>query len=805
MQKTNNTSVRQLSRISRSEQSMFGGKAASLGEMTSQLEQLDINVPTGFAVSVDGFDRFIDGAGLRDATAELVRADEQDMEDLLGKAADLRDRIVRAEMPDTLCQEIADGYARLARESGVDQPLVAVRSSATAEDQADASFAGQYDSYLFLRGIDEVLDAARRCYASLFNDRAVNYRVENGYQQDDVKLAIVVQRMVRSDIGSSGVAFSLDTESGYPDAVLITGAFGAGEAIVQGKVDPDEFLVHKAMLEDRRPIIRRDLGRKQIKAVFGTERNGEVDFVETDERERSSFCLDDDSVLELARWVSRIESHFGHPVDVEWAVDGETGVLSIVQARPETVQSRLTRSGCLRRYQMISHGREIVTGTAIGNGIAVGQARKLDGPGDADEFEDGDILIAEITDPDWLPVMRRAGGIVTNRGGRTSHAAIVSRELGISAVTGTANGTDLINDGDTVSVSCNNGNCGAVYEGTAEFHTEDIVLSSIPESTVKVMLNLANPDAALNWWSLPSDGIGLARMEFIVSNHIKVHPLALMYFDALADEDVKAEVAALTPGYEDKSAYFVDRLAEGLGAIAAAVWPKPVTARTSDFKTNEYALLLGGGQFEPEEENPMIGWRGASRYIDDRYRDGFRLECDALRKARDELGFTNIKAMIPFCRTLNEAEAVLEIMAEQGLKQGVDGFEVLMMCEVPSNVILIDEFARLFDGFSIGSNDLTQLVLGIDRDNERLQGTFDEMDPAVQWAVRHVIERAHRAGKAVGLCGEGAGDHPRFADFLVGEGIDSISVTPQAFPDTKRNVSDAENVTRFYPAARDAS
>lgn len=804
MSKSKSMTICPLSQISRSDQAMFGGKAASLGEMISQLDKLGINVPAGFSVSVDGFDRFIDGAGLRQDVKDLGDIDDHDMDKLLGRASDLRERIRHSEIPESLRHEITEGYARLATESGLDQPLVAVRSSATAEDQADASFAGQYDSYLFLRGIDSVLEAVRKCYASLFNDRAVTYRLESGYRDVEAKLAIVVQRMARSDIGSSGVAFSLDTETGYPDAVLITGAFGAGEAVVQGKVDPDEFLVHKEMLNNHRPIIRRDRGSKQIKAIFGSETSGEVEFVKTEEHEQSSFCIGDEHVLELARWVGKIESHFGHAVDVEWALDGETGELSIVQARPETVQARLSRSGCLRRYQMISHGREIVSGTAIGNGIAVGRARKLKGPGDDAGFEDGDILVAEITDPDWLPVMRRAGGIVTNRGGRTSHAAIVSRELGISAVTGTVNGTELIEDGDTITVNCNNGNRGAVYEGAADYHTEDIVLSSIPASDTKVMLNLADPGAALNWWSLPCDGVGLARMEFIVSNHIKVHPLALLHFDELEDQDAKAEIDDLTAGYEDKTAYFVDRLAEGLGTIAAAVWPRPITVRTSDFKSNEYALLLGGNQFEPDEENPMIGWRGASRYIDDRYRDGFKLECDALQKARDVLGFTNIKAMIPFCRTVDEAEAVLDIMAERGLKQGQNGFEVLMMCEVPSNVILIDEFARLFDGFSIGSNDLTQLLLGIDRDNERLQETFDEMDPAVQWAIRHVIARAHRAGKTIGLCGEGAGDRPQFAHFLVSAGIDSISVTPRAFPDAKRNVNAAEKVAQFSAVARDA-
>ncbi|PIW26835.1 MAG: phosphoenolpyruvate synthase [Rhodospirillales bacterium CG15_BIG_FIL_POST_REV_8_21_14_020_66_15] len=780
----------------------FGGKAASLGDLIRALKDKNIKVPDGFVINTDGYERFMTAGGL--ASGAGTGAWDADVT-AEGLSERRRDEILSAEFPDDLKTEIARAYEDLADACGTPAPLVAVRSSATAEDLPDASFAGQYDSFLFVTGLDAVLDACRKCYASALNERAIAYRLENGYGEWDIRVAVIVQEMVRADMGAAGVAFSIDTESGFPHAVLVSGAWGTGESVVQGMVEPDEFLVHKNRFPATCRILRRHRGAKHVKTTYDPGKRGRKHVcVPTSEAEQAGYCLTDDQAELLADWVARIEDLFGTAVDVEWALDGKTEELYVVQARPETAHRRSAGSGRLRTFQVGEHGPLLAKGVGVGSGFATGRARRLYSPGDDGDFRDGDILVTANTDPNWLPIMRKAGAIITDHGGRTSHAAIVSRELGLPAVTGTGDGTSCVADGTIVTVVSGADRNGFVYEGAADILSREIDVSAIEETRTKVMLNLANPETAFEWWRLPADGVGLARMEFIISNHIRVHPLALAHFDQLEDADAARQIAELTSGYADKAEFFIDRLAEGLAAIAAVAWPHPAIVRTSDFKTNEYAGLLGGRMFEPAEENPMIGWRGASRYIDPAYAEGFRLECAALRKARSEYGFDNIKVMLPFCRTVREAEMTLDRMALQGLKRGAEKLDILMMCEVPSNVFRIDEFAALFDGFSIGSNDLTQLVLGVDRDSERLQNTFNEMDPAVQWAIRHVIERAHLAGRKVGICGEGAGDDGVFASFLIDAEIDSISAAPHAFPEVKRRVLEAERIRPRFGEFRKA-
>ncbi len=670
---------------------------------------------------------------------------------------------------------------------------MAVRSSATAEDLPDASFAGQQETFLNIRGEAALLDACRRCYASLFTDRAISYRQTKGFDALKVALSIGVQQMVRSDLAGAGVMFSIDTETGFDKIVLINAAWGLGENVVQGAVDPDEYEVFKPLLADHKvvPVIEKKRGEKARKMIYSDEPGRPTKNVPCSKAEQAAFVLSDEEILTLSRWAVIIERHYGRPMDMEWAKDGTSAALFIVQARPETVQSR-REAGALKTYSLKSKGRKLLSGLSVGDAIVAGKVCVIDSARDIDRFVDGAILVTRTTDPDWVPIMKRAAAIITDHGGRTSHAAIVSRELGLSAVVGTGNATELLHDEQIVTVSCAEGDEGFVYEGAAEFEAKELDLAGIPPTRTKVMLNLANPAAAFRWWRIPADGVGLARMEFVVSNHIKIHPMALVRFDALKDEEAKATIAEMTRGYDDKTEYFVDRLARGLAQIAAARHPDPVIVRMSDFKTNEYANLIGGAEFEPKEDNPMLGFRGASRYYSPRYRDGFALECRALRRLRLEMGFHNVVVMIPFCRSVKEADRVLAVMAENGLKRGERGLEVYVMCEIPSNVILAKEFARRFDGFSIGSNDLTQLTLGVDRDCEELAELFDEQDEAVKWMIRSVIEEAHKAEAKVGLCGQAPSDHPEFAEFLVECGIDSMSVSPDSFIAVKEAVARAE-------------
>jgi pyruvate,water dikinase len=608
-----------------------------------------------------------------------------------------------------------------------------------------------------------------------------------------VALSVGVQRMVRSDIGGAGVMFSIDTETGFPDAVLINANWGLGETVVQGSVDPDEYMVFKPLLHDQqlRPIIEKSIGGKEKKIVYGPDSDEPTRTVDTDAQERGRAVLDDDDILQLARWAVAIEDHYGRPMDIEWARDGETGELFIVQARPETVQSA-REAGALKRYRLKDRGEERVRGLSIGDAIAAGKVCRLSSAAEIERFEDDGVLVTGMTDPDWVPIMKRASAIVTDHGGRTSHAAIVSRELGLPAVVGTGNATGVLEDGEEVTVSCAEGDQGFVYAGRAEFEVEDIDLEQIPDTRTEVMLNLANPAAAQRWWRLPSDGVGLARMEFIVNNLIKIHPLALLEPDRVEDAEARERIAVLTAGFEDKSRYFVEHLARGIARIAAPHYPKPVIVRMSDFKTNEYAELIGGAAFEPAEANPMLGWRGASRYYSDEYRPAFELECAALREARETLGFDNVVAMIPFCRTPEEADRVLDVMAESGLRRGEHGLEVYVMAEIPANVVLAKDFAERFDGFSIGSNDLTQLVLGVDRDSDRLAPLFDDRHEAVRRTIESLIEQAHASNRKVGLCGQAPSDHPEFAEFLVRAGIDSMSVSPDSFVAVKEQVARAE-------------
>ncbi|KVW72302.1 phosphoenolpyruvate synthase [Burkholderia ubonensis] len=774
-----------------------GGKNASLGEMTSHLSAQGVNVPPGFATTADAYWRFIDANGLRQSIGNVLDELDAHKIPLAEAGASIRRAILRGEWPADIANAIRDAYRALCRRAGQDDVDVAVRSSATAEDLADASFAGQQETYLNVRGERALLDACRRCYASLFTDRAISYRDEKGFDHLRVALSIGVQRMVRSDLGGAGVMFSLDTETGFDKVVLISAAWGLGENVVQGAVDPDEYEVFKPLLADPSlsPIIGKTLGEKARKLIYAHDGGAPTRNVPTSKAERAAFVLSDPEILMLARWACLIEAHYGQPMDIEWARDGASGELFVVQARPETVQSRREASA-VKTWRLGRTGARILSGVSVGEAIAAGSVCVIDSPRDSARFVDGAILVTQTTDPDWVPIMRRAAAIVTDHGGRTSHAAIVSRELGLPAIVGTGDATRMLHDQQEVTVSCAEGGEGFVYDGIAQYEVDKIDFGSIPATRTKVMLNLANPAAAFRWWRIPADGIGLARMEFVISNHIRVHPMALAHFDALKDDDARQAISALTAGYGDPTTYFVDRLARGLARIAAVCHPAPVIVRMSDFKTNEYAHLIGGAQFEPREENPMLGFRGASRYYSPRYRDGFALECRAIARLRNEMGFTNVIVMIPFCRSTAEADRVLAVLAENGLRRGDAGLQVYVMCEIPSNVILANAFAQRFDGFSIGSNDLTQLTLGVDRDSAELASLFDEQDEAVKWMIASVIKAAHDAGAKVGLCGQAPSDHPEFAAFLVGCGIDSISVSPDSFIAVKRHVAVAEQAGR---------
>jgi pyruvate,water dikinase len=781
-----------LEESSRKDVARVGGKNSSLGEMLNTLGSKGIRVPAGFATTSDAYWRFIEYNKLEPAIREAVAHFVDGSIPLAETGRTVRELILKAKWPDDVAEAIKFHYKELSKRTSHENVDVAVRSSATAEDLPDASFAGQQETYLNVSGDAELLAACKRCYASLFTDRAISYRQVKGFDHMQVALSIGVQQMIRSDKGGSGVMFSIDTETGFDKVVVINGAWGLGENVVQGAVDPDEYVVFKPLLANEKlsPIVEKRIGAKSIKMIYseGAEKTKNVP---TSKKERASFVLSDEEILTLGRWAVTIEEHYGCPMDMEWAKDGADGDLFIVQARPETVQAQRDQSS-FKSYEITSKGKLLTTGLSIGGSLVTGRLCLIESPADIDKFVDGSILVTGITDPDWVPIMKRAAGIITDHGGRTSHAAIVSRELGVPAVVGTGDATHVLHSEQEVTLSCAEGDEGFIYEGLAEFTEKTESLSDIPQTQTKVMLNLANPGSAFRWWQIPSDGVGLARMEFVINNQIQVHPMALMHFDEVTDEDARSKIEQLTKDYDDKTEYFVDKLARGLARIAATVYPKPVIVRMSDFKTNEYAGLLGGSGFEPEEENPMIGFRGASRYYSDAYRPGFALECQAIGRLRNDMGFDNVIMMIPFCRSVKEADKVLEVMAENGLKRGQDGLQVYVMCEIPANVVLADEFATRFDGFSIGSNDLTQLTLGVDRDSDMLSGLFDEQDEAVEWMISNVLREAHKAGAKVGLCGQAPSDHPEFAQFLVDQGIDSISVTPDSFIAVKRQVAIAE-------------
>jgi len=769
-----------------------GGKNASLGEMIATLSSSGIKVPTGFATTAEAYWRFIDANDLRAPIGALLAEWEAGKATLAKTGTAIRKIILQGQWPAEIEEEIIAAYRSLSRKLDLDAASVAVRSSATAEDLPTASFAGQQESFLNIVGEQALMNACRQCYASLFTARAISYRKENHFDHTKVALSVGIQHMVRSDLGASGVMFSIETETGFDRVVLINAAWGLGEYVVKGVVDPDEYRVFKPLLADPAllPIIQKRCGAKTRKLIYGDFLVPTRDAA-TSKEEQARLVLSDDEILKLARWAVTIERHYGCPMDIEWAKDGRDNQIYIVQARPETVQARAA-SSLLPSYHIGGKGRLLAKGLAIGNAVAAGPVCLIERADDVGKFIDGSILVTTTTDPDWVPVMKRAAAIVTDHGGRTSHAAIVSRELGVPAIVGAKNATKLLRTGDVVTVSCAEGDDGFIYEGRAEFKAETISLADIPETQTKVMLNLADPQSASRWWRLPADGIGLARMEFVITNAIQIHPMALVHFDHLHDQSARQRIAELTANYMDRTDYFVDQLSLGLGRLAAVAYPQPIIVRMSDFKSNEYAGLCGGSEFEPQEENPMIGFRGASRYYSPKYRDGFALECRAIKRLRETMGFRNVVVMIPFCRSLKEAEKVLGVMAENGLERGVHELQVYVMCEIPSNVILATEFARFFDGFSIGSNDLTQLTLGVDRDSEDIASSFDEQDDAVKWMISKVITDAKRAGAKIGLCGQAPSDHPEFAAFLVGCGIDSVSVTPDSFVAVKRAVATAE-------------
>jgi len=767
---------------------LVGGKNASLGEMYRRLHGRDIRVPNGFAVTADGYRHFLRASGI-DSTLATIFADldVDDRENLAERAARARSLLLTAELPQDLADEVVAAYQELRREYGNDVAL-AVRSSATAEDLPDASFAGQHESYLHVQGEEALLDAVHRCFASIFTDRAVDYRARHGYDQLSVALSVGVMKMVRSDLTCSGVSFTLDTESGFRDVVFVTGSYGLGENVVQGLVEPDEFYVHKpTYAAGHRAVLSRRLGSKAVRMVLGETEP--VRNEPTPPADRGRFCLTDEDVLELAGAAMTIERHYGKPMDIEWAKDGTDGLLYVVQARPETMAAR-RRPAVMTRFVVEAHGDLLATGRAVGAKVGAGRARIVPSIGEDVGFAQGDVLVATSTSPDWEPLMKIASAVVTEHGGRTCHAAIVARELGIPAVVGTGNATATITDGEEVTVSCAEGDDGHVYRGLADFHANEVATELTARPRTHVMLNLGNPGIAFETSFLPNDGVGLARMEFILAEHVRVHPLAALHPERITDAGQRAEVERLVG--DDGAAYVIERLAEGIGTIAAAFYPKPVVVRLSDFKTNEYAALLGGAAFEPAEANPMLGFRGAARYAHPAYTDGFALECAALRRVREEMGLDNVVVMVPFVRRLDEADRVLARMAELGLRRGEHRLKVYAMCEIPSNVILVDEFAKRFDGFSIGSNDLTQLTLGVDRDSELVAFDYDERDPAVERMIALAVQGCRRHGMHSGICGQAPSDHPEVVRSLVRLGIDAISVTPDSVLAVTQTVLAAE-------------
>ena len=779
---------------------IVGGKNASLGEMYGELTSQGVKIPNGFAVTAEAYWHVLESAGILDELKDaMLDLDKTNMADLMKRGKKARDLILNAGIPDDVWAEIRNAYDRLCDEYGPDTD-VAVRSSATAEDLPTASFAGQQETYLNISGYPSLREACSKCFASLFTNRAISYRIDNNFDHFQVALSLGIMKMVRSDLATSGVMFTIDTETGFSDVVFITASYGLGENIVQGSVSPDEYYVFKPTYRKGfKSIIRKNLGAKSIKMVYGIgdskvlTRN-----VTVPEVDRRRFCITDDEILTLADYALKIEDHYSgksvesRPMDIEWAKDGINGELFIVQARPETVESQKSLD-ILETYYLDKKGEILAIGKGVGEKIASGKARIIHDTDHLSSFKPGEILVSDSTNPDWEPVMKTASAIISNRGGRTCHAAIVSRELGIPAVVGAGDATEKIRTGQEVTISCAEGDQGIVYEGILPFHVEKLSLKDLRRPKTEIMMNLGNPEQAFSFSKIPNDGVGLARMEFIINSYIQVHPMALVYPEKIIDEVEQSQLDELTFGYQDKKEYFVEKLAHGVGTIAAAFYPKPVIVRMSDFKTNEYAHLIGGRYFEPVEENPMLGFRGASRYYNERYREGFALECRAMKRVREEMGLSNLIIMIPFCRRLEESERVLDEMAKNGLKRGENGLQVYTMCEIPNNVILIDEFSKLFDGFSIGSNDLTQLVLGVDRDSALVAHDFDERDPGVMKTISMAIHGARRNHRHIGLCGQAPSDYPEFAEFLMKEGINSMSLNPDSIMKVTLQLVDIED------------
>lgn len=785
--------VLQFSELQIEDVPIVGGKNASLGEMYRDLKRKGVAVPNGFAVTATAYNHFLDKTGLREKIKEILKTlDTKNTRNLMAHGEKVRKAILSAKMPEEIEKQIISNYKKLSKEYGDKYTDVAVRSSATAEDLPDASFAGQQETYLNVVGEKAILEACKKCFASLFTNRAISYREDKGFSHFDVALSIGVQKMVRSDLATSGVMFSIDTESGFKDAVFVTGIYGLGENIVQGAVNPDEFYVHKPTLKKGyRPIVSKKIGDKKMKMVYSKGGPKPVKNIPVSDADRKKFCLNDNEILQLAKWAVIIEEHYKKPMDMEWAQDGKTGKLFIVQARPETVQSQKDVNQ-LEEYVMEKKGKVLVQGSSVGAKIGSGTVRVIKDVSGIHSFKKGEVLVTEMTDPDWEPIMKIASAIVTNKGGRTCHAAIISRELGIPCIVGCNDATEKLKTGQKVTVDCSGGESGIVYEGNCKFSIKKHDLGKIPKTKTKIMMNIGTPEQAFEQSFIPNDGVGLAREEFIINSHIKIHPRALIDFDKLKDKEVKQKISEITQGYKDKKQFFVDKLAEGIGMIGSAFYPKDVIVRMSDFKSNEYKNLIGGEAYEPEEDNPMIGWRGASRYYKEEYRPAFELECEAIKKVRNEFGLKNIKIMIPFCRTIEEGKKVQAIMAKKGLKRKVDGLEIYVMCEIPSNVILADQFSKIFDGFSIGSNDLTQLTLGLDRDSEIVSDVYDERNDAVKTLISTVILRAKRNHKKIGICGQAPSDFPDFAQFLVRCGIDSISLNPDTMIKTRIKIAEQE-------------
>jgi pyruvate,water dikinase len=793
----NNEFVLWFDQLSIDDVPLVGGKNASLGEMYKNLTSKGVNVPNGFAVTAFAYRYLLEKSGIKDQIKNILSdLNTNDLHNLQDRGEKVRRLIRHIEFPDELKNVIYEGYTNLCKQYGSDTD-VAVRSSATAEDLPDASFAGQQDTYLNIRGPEELIDACKKCFASLFTNRAISYRVDKGFDHFTIALSIAVQKMVRSDIAASGVMFSLDTESGFKDVAFITGAYGLGENVVQGAVNPDEFYVFKPTLKKGfKPIISKKLGSKEIKMIYTKDGKHPTKNVSVDPTHRKQFCISDEEILTLANWACIIEDHYsekaGHhkPMDMEWAKDGNTGELFIVQARPETIHSQKDLN-TLEEYKLKQKGNILVKGRSVGDKIGSGNVNVIKQVKDIHGFKKGQVLVTDMTDPDWEPIMKIASAIVTNRGGRTCHAAIISRELGIPCVVGTKNGTEILSSAKDVTVSCAEGDEGNIYEGILDYEIEKTDLKNIPKTKTKIMMNVANPTQAFEFSFIPSSGVGLAREEFIINSYIKVHPLALLHYDKIGESD-KEKIQSLTEGYGDKKQFFIDKLSQGIGSIASAFYPKKVILRLSDFKSNEYANLIGGKYFEPSEDNPMIGWRGASRYYSDDYKDAFALECAAIKKVRQEFGLTNVVIMVPFCRTVEEAKKVIAEIEKSGLKQHENGLKIYGMCEIPSNVILAEQFLDVFDGFSIGSNDLTQLTLGLDRDSEIVSHIYDERNQAVKDLISHVIEVANNKNKYIGICGQAPSDYPEFADFLVKQGIQSISLNPDTVLKTTLRIAETE-------------